>query len=141
MAHSPAEQPQEPAQRPGAVPSLTSSTVSTLPTPLALFLTSSTNPFPTRPPLIQTADLTNISNVDRILTGSPQSDPGMLSFKEYGLLVCEAIVLRGIADRTFPRQVFRAFLDDFQDLIDNESGVGRQVRVADRMRWAYARWL
>ncbi|KAB8338920.1 hypothetical protein FH972_021860 [Carpinus fangiana] len=82
-----------------------------------------------------------LRNIDRILTGSPQANDGMLSTKEFGLLVCEAIVLRGIASKTFPKQTFRGFLQDFTDLIDNSSGVGRQIRVADRIRWAYARWL
>lgn len=80
-------------------------------------------------------------NIDRILTGSPQSDAGTLSFQEFGLLVCEAIVLRDLAIKTFPKDTFREFSQDFNDLIDNNSGVGRQIRVADRIRWAYAKWL
>ena len=80
-------------------------------------------------------------NIDRILTASPQSDAGMLSFEEYGLLVCEAVVLRDIAVKTFSKQALRNFIHDFNDLIDNASGVGRQIRVSDRIRWAYARWL
>lgn len=82
-----------------------------------------------------------LRNIDRILTGSPQANDGMLSTKEFGLLVCEAIVLRDIASKTFAKQAFQEFLQDFNDLIDNNSGVGRQIRVADRIRWAYARWL
>ncbi len=65
----------------------------------------------------------------------------MLSSKEYGLLVCEAIVLREIASKTFPKQSFREFLQDFNDLLDNSSGVIRQIKVADRIRWAYSKWL
>lgn len=80
-------------------------------------------------------------NIDRILTASPQTNEGMLSIEEYGLLVCEAIVLRDIAARTFSKQALRNFTQDFDDLIDNTSDVGRQIRVADRIRWAYARWL
>jgi len=79
--------------------------------------------------------------MDRILIGSLQSTPGMLSSKEYGLLVCEAIVLREIASKTFPKQSFREFLQDFNDLLDNSSGIIRQVKVADRIRWAYSKWL
>lgn len=65
----------------------------------------------------------------------------MLSFEEYGLLVCEAVVLRDIAVNTFSRQALRNFILDFNDLIDNSSGVGRQIRVTDRIRWAYSKWL
>jgi len=79
--------------------------------------------------------------MDRILTGSRQTDSGMLSFKEYGLLVCEALTLRERASKTFPGQAFQDFLQDFEDLIDNHSGVKRQIRVADRIRWAYSKWM
>lgn len=82
-----------------------------------------------------------LRNVDRILTGSPQANDGMLSVKEFGLLVCEAVVLRDEADQVMDKGTYREFLRDFDDLIDRESGVGRQIRVAERIRWAYGRWL
>lgn len=50
-------------------------------------------------------------------------------------------MLREIAVKTFSKQALRNFVHDFNDLIDNHSGVGRQIRVADRIRWAYAQWL
>lgn len=89
----------------------------------------------------QSQALQILRNIDRILTSSPQPNAGFLDSREYGLLAVEAISLRDIAARTFPRQVFTEFKEDFADLLDRMSGVGRQIRVADRMRWAYAKWL
>lgn len=65
----------------------------------------------------------------------------MLSYKEHGLLLCEVHVLRKCATRVFPSEIHREFLEDIQDLVDIRTGVDRQLKVVDRLRWAYAKWM
>lgn len=82
-----------------------------------------------------------LRNMDRILTASTRTEAGTLSYESFGLLVCEAIVLRELASRAFPKETFREFVRDFEALIDVGSGVEAQMRVLDRIRWAYGEWL
>ncbi len=65
----------------------------------------------------------------------------MLSYKEHGLLLCEIHVLRQNAQRVLPGDIYREFLEEVDDLVDIRTGVPRQLKVVERMRWAYARWL
>ena len=65
----------------------------------------------------------------------------MLSYKEHGLLLCEVHVLRQRAVRALPGDIHRDFLEEIRDLVDIRTGVERQTRVVDRMRWAYAKWM
>ena len=81
-------------------------------------------------------------NIDRILTqSSHRENIDVLEYESFGMLVCEAVVLRDMASKALPEQVFADFSQDFDDLINLQSGISCQQRVADRMRWAYARWL
>ena len=83
-------------------------------------------------------------NMDRILTEvAPNGGVTQmkLGYEKFGLLVCEAVVLRDLAQKVLPKQTFEEFNEDFDSLIDLKSGVGRQLRVIDRMRWSYAKWL
>ncbi|KAF1987212.1 NCA2-domain-containing protein [Aulographum hederae CBS 113979] len=82
-----------------------------------------------------------LRNIDRILAAATPTDFGELFYKDHGLLLCEVHVLRQSASRLFPRQVFRDFLEDIDDLVDIRTGVQRQMKVVDRIRWAYAKWL
>lgn len=79
-------------------------------------------------------------NIDRILTSADQASSAILSYQKYGLLVCEALRLRDLANKTLPKAIFEEFLVEFEDLIDHESGIMRQQRVVDRLRWTYWRW-
>ncbi|KAI9700640.1 MAG: Nuclear control of ATPase protein 2 [Candelina mexicana] len=81
------------------------------------------------------------SNIDRILSASTSANNGMLSYKEHGLLLCEIHVLRQNAQRVLPGDIHREFLEEVDDLVDIRMGVNRQLKVVERMRWAYARWL
>ena len=65
----------------------------------------------------------------------------MLSYKEHGLLLCEVHVLRERAQKVLPGEINAEFLEDMNDLVDLRTGVDRQVRVVDRIRWAYLEWL
>ena len=80
-------------------------------------------------------------NLDRILAASTSSNNGMLSYKEHGLLLCEIHVLRQNAHQILPNEIYREFLEEIHDLVDIRTGVQRQLRVVERIRWAYSRWL
>lgn len=82
-------------------------------------------------------------NIDRILSlsSSNSSAGGVLSYKEHGLLLSEAHVLRQTLLQVLPVQVSAEFLEDLNELTDLRTGVERQVRVVNRIRWAYAKWL
>jgi nuclear-control-of-ATPase protein 2 len=81
-----------------------------------------------------------ISNIDRILTAAQPSDFGVLYYKDYGLLLCEAHVLRQIASSVLPRQVLREFLVEIEDLTDIKAGLEKHKEVVKRMRWGYSKW-
>jgi nuclear-control-of-ATPase protein 2 len=81
-----------------------------------------------------------LRNMDRILTAAHPSVAGVLYYKDYGLLLCEAHVLRQLASKTFPYSEFREFLVDLEELTDMQIGVERQQKVVKRMRWGYAKW-
>ena len=65
----------------------------------------------------------------------------MLSYKDHGLLLCEIHVLRQRAAQVLPGNVQREFLEDINDLMDIRIGIDRQIKVVDRIRWTYAKWL
>ena len=65
----------------------------------------------------------------------------MLSYKDHGLLLCEVQVLREKAVAVLPGNIRREFLEDIKDLIDIRAGIQRQMKVVERITWAYAKWL
>lgn len=82
-----------------------------------------------------------LRNIDRVLTKSRPSSSGMLTYKDHGLLLCEVHVLRRRAQNLFPGEIEREFLEDVNELADIRVGVERQLKVVERIRWAYGRWL
>ncbi len=80
-------------------------------------------------------------NIDRILTASTPLNNGMLSYKDHGLLLCEVHVLRQIGQKLLPGEINREFLEEINDLVDIRPGVERQLKVVERIRWAYSKWL
>ncbi|KAL8963322.1 MAG: hypothetical protein Q9193_000405 [Seirophora villosa] len=82
-----------------------------------------------------------LRNIDRILVGSLPSNNGMLSYKDHGMLLCEIHVLRQSARRVMPGNIFAEFLEEINELVDLHTGVERQIRVVDRIRWAYHQWM
>jgi nuclear control of ATPase protein 2 len=85
--------------------------------------------------------LTLCRNIDRVLTSSTPAENGMLSYKDHGLLLCEVHVLRQRGAAALPGEIQREFLEDVDDLLDIRYGIQRQVKVVERIQWAYARWL
>lgn len=65
----------------------------------------------------------------------------MLSYKDHGLLLCEIHVLRQKAAAVLPGSVHRDFVEDVNDLLDIRGGIQRQMKVVERIQWAYAKWL
>lgn len=82
-----------------------------------------------------------LRNVDRILIGSTPTENGMLSYKDHGMLLCEVHMLRQKGQHILPGEIFNEFLEEVNDLVDLRTGVDRQVRVVERIRWAYEKWL
>ena len=82
-----------------------------------------------------------LRNIDRILSAATPANNGMLSYKEHGLLLCEVHILRQRAQKVLPGEIYNEFLEEVSDLVDLRTGVDRQIRVVERIRWAYAKWL
>ncbi|KAG8530061.1 uncharacterized protein KY384_005543 [Bacidia gigantensis] len=68
-----------------------------------------------------------LRNVDRILSAAPSANNGLLTYKEHGLVLCEAHLLRQRAQTALPREIQPDFLEDLDDLIDQRTGVERQL--------------
>lgn len=81
-----------------------------------------------------------LRNIDRVLTNSTPTDFGELYYKDHGLLLCEVHVLREEAKRAMPTQVYREFVEDVEELVDVRTGVKKQMKVVQRIRWAYKRF-
>ena len=82
-----------------------------------------------------------LRNIDRILSAATPVNNGMLSYKEHGLLLCEVHLLRQRASSIFPSETNNEFLEDLNELVDLRTGIDRQTRVVERIRWAYAKWI
>lgn len=65
----------------------------------------------------------------------------MISYKDNGLLLCEVHVLRQSAARLIPGNIHREFLEDLNDLMQTRQGVEKQLKILDRIQWAYGKWL
>ena len=63
-----------------------------------------------------------------------------MSYKDHGLLLCEVHLLRQTASGMLPKRIFRDFLEEIDDLVDIRAGLMRQLKVVERMRWAYSKW-
>jgi nuclear-control-of-ATPase protein 2 len=82
-----------------------------------------------------------LRNIDRILTMAAPTPNEVLSYKDHGLLLCEVHVLRSRAKHLFPGEIEREFLEDVNDLCNVNSGIQTQLKVLDRIRWGYSKWL
>lgn len=43
--------------------------------------------------------------------------------------------------QVLPSVVYHEFQEDVNDLMDIRTGVEKQLRVVERIRWAYGKWL
>ena len=81
-----------------------------------------------------------LRNIDRILAAST-TQSNILSYRDHGLLLCEAHILRQRAARVLPIEITAEFVEEIHDLVELRTGVERQFRVVERIRWAYAKYL
>ena len=85
-----------------------------------------------------------LRNIDKILSDAhfaSTAGPGLLSNREYGLLLCELQLLRQEAIRLVPNELWKGFLEDMGQLVDIRIILQHQIRVVDRIRWTYgANW-
>ncbi|KMU76988.1 nuclear control of ATPase protein 2 [Coccidioides immitis RMSCC 3703] len=79
--------------------------------------------------------------VNRILASSVPTPTGVLSYKDHGLLICEAEILRRRAYAVLPGHIYHEFHEDLTDLLNVSSGIVQQLRVLEQIRWAYSRWI
>ncbi|WEW59438.1 Nuclear control of ATPase protein 2 [Emydomyces testavorans] len=79
--------------------------------------------------------------VNRILASSVPTPTGVLSYKDHGLLFCEAEILRRRAHGVLPGHIYYEFHEDLTDLLNVRTGIVQQLRVLDQIRWAYAQWI
>ena len=82
-----------------------------------------------------------LRRIDRILSEStPTEENNMLNYKDHGLLMCEVHVLRELAHGVLPAEIEKEFVEDLDEL-SSMRGISAQMRILDRIRWAYAEWL
>jgi nuclear-control-of-ATPase protein 2 len=84
--------------------------------------------------------LRQLRNIDRILSNCHPTEFGELFYKDQGLLLCEAHLMRQAAGSLMEARVFREFCEDLDEVCDVRSGVERQRRGVERVRWAYGRY-
>ncbi|KAF2473272.1 NCA2-domain-containing protein [Lindgomyces ingoldianus] len=77
-----------------------------------------------------------LRNIDRILVAATPTEFGEISYRDHGLLLCEVHLLRQAASGVLPRRIFHDFLREIDELVDVRSGLERQQKVVDRIRWA-----
>ena len=82
-----------------------------------------------------------IRNIDRILTLSRPTTNHTMPYKDRGLLLCEIHVLRQLGQSAMPVGVRRDFLEDLNDLVESRTGIAGQLRIIERIRWAYSKYL
>ncbi|KAF3481008.1 uncharacterized protein GIQ15_06355 [Arthroderma uncinatum] len=83
----------------------------------------------------------SLRTINRILTSSHDSRTGVLSYKDHGLLMCEAETLRRRAQQLLPGAIYHEFHDDLNDLLNVRAGVAQQMKVLDQIRWTYSKWI
>lgn len=81
-----------------------------------------------------------LRNIDRILTSATPTEFGEVTYRDHGLLLCEVHLLRQSASAVLPRRIFNDFLVEVDELVDVRSGLARQQKVVERIRWAYSKW-
>ena len=79
-------------------------------------------------------------NVHRTLTSSAPTADGALTFRDYGLLICNAEALLSKARMILRGTDLRSFQEDINDLIERDR-IDRQLRVVERMGWVFSRWI
>ncbi|KAJ5824404.1 Nuclear control of ATP synthase 2 [Penicillium robsamsonii] len=78
-----------------------------------------------------------LRNMARILTSSAVLSNGTVAYKDSGQLICEAEALLQHVKIISGSIQYEEFREDIQDLLNVQNGVDKQLRVIERMRWAY----
>ncbi|KAK4463745.1 ATP synthase regulation protein NCA2-domain-containing protein [Cladorrhinum samala] len=82
-----------------------------------------------------------LRRMDKILSkASSSSQNNFISYRDHGLLVCEVHVLRQLAYDVLPGDVQKEFIEDLDELASLRV-INMQIKVLERIRWAYAEWL
>lgn len=81
----------------------------------------------------------SLRNIDRVLAAASTNKDGEITYKDYGLLLCETHVLRQEARQTLSPRTFRDLVEDLRELEDVRIGKNRQERALERIWRAYAR--
>ncbi|EED18389.1 conserved hypothetical protein [Talaromyces stipitatus ATCC 10500] len=81
-----------------------------------------------------------VRNIDRILGAYPTTPDSVLSYRDYGLCIYEAQILKRRAQYTVPRSFLPIFQQDLTDLTDLSHGVWRQRNALQRIQWTYSKW-
>lgn len=71
-----------------------------------------------------------------MLTSASHCD-GVISRQVSGQLICEAQLLLQQVKAVLGGLQYQEFREDIQDLLYVQGGVDKQLRVVERMRWAY----
>ncbi|KAL5332233.1 ATP synthase regulation protein NCA2-domain-containing protein [Aspergillus crustosus] len=82
----------------------------------------------------------SLRNIHRILSTSNLTKSGRLTYRDLGLLICNAENLLDKASSMLNGEDLRAFQGDISDLI-NEPRACKQLQVAERMAWTFAKWI
>ena len=82
-----------------------------------------------------------LRNIDRILTLSRPTANQTIPYKDRGLLLCEVHGLRQLGQSVMPASVQRDFVEDLNDLVESHSGVAGQLKIIERIRWTYGRYM
>ncbi|KUL88145.1 hypothetical protein ZTR_04167 [Talaromyces verruculosus] len=83
----------------------------------------------------------SVRNIDRILGAYPTDPDSVLSYRDYGLCIYEAQILKRRAQYTIPRSFLAIFQQDLTDLTDLSQGVRRQQNALHRIQWTYSKWI
>jgi nuclear-control-of-ATPase protein 2 len=80
-------------------------------------------------------------NIDRVLVGATTNEYGEISYEDQGLLLLEVHRLRQATGDVLPRRIFYDLQEELNELAENRTGLERQLKIVERIRWAYAKWL
>ncbi|KAL4877248.1 ATP synthase regulation protein NCA2-domain-containing protein [Aspergillus karnatakaensis] len=80
-----------------------------------------------------------LRSIHRILSTSSVSESGRLTYRDHGLLICNAEIILHKARSMLKGRDLRAFQDDISDLL-NEHRADKQLHIAERMAWTYSKW-
>lgn len=83
-----------------------------------------------------------LRRMDKILcsaSSNPQSN-NIISYRDHGLLVCEAHVLRKMVHGMLPGQIEKELIEDLDEFAKLRV-IPELAKVLERIRWAYAEWL